>query len=132
MKFYPIRVEVLLEPVGYPTVEVVCNNQVKTMRLFREPSWTSFEFEQTAGPLQLTVEHRDRDPKDGVTAVEVKAVKINGIESPKILYQGLYYPTGMPVRRTTYIDFNGVWVLDFSAPVYTWLHQTLSLGWIYD
>ena len=132
MKSYPVKVEILLEPIGYPTVEVVCNNQVKTMRLFREPSWTSFEFEQTPGPLQLTVEHRGRHPNDGVTAVEVKNVKINGIESPKIMYQGLYYPTGMPARKTTYIDFNGVWVLDFSVPVYTWLHNTMGLGWIYE
>jgi len=132
MKSYHCKVEVLLEPIGYPTVEVICNNQVKTMRLFRESSWVNFEFEQIAGPLQLTVEHRDRAPSDGVTAVEIKSVKINGIESPRILYQGLYHPIGMPARRTTYIDFNGVWVLDFAVPVYTWIHKTQGLGWIYD
>lgn len=132
MKSYPIRVAVLLEPIGTPMVEVVCNNEVKTMRLFSTPSWVEFAFEHLPGPIQLTVEHRDRDPSDGATAVVVKSVKINDIESHKIVYQGIYHPIGMPSRRTNYVDFNGVWVLDFDAPVYVWLHKVLGLGWIYD
>lgn len=132
MNSYPVRVDVLLKPVGTPMVEVSCGGESKILRLFSTETWTSFKFDQTAGPLQLSVEHRERAFDDGVTAVEIKSVKINDIESPKILYQGLYYPIGMPARRTTYIDFNGVWVLDFSVPVYTWLHNTLGLGWIYD
>jgi hypothetical protein len=132
MKLYPIRVAVLLEPVGTPMVEVVCNTEVKTMRLFSTPTWVEFAFEQLSGPIQLTVEHRDRNPSDGVTAVVVNSVKINDIESDKIVYHGIYYPTGMPSRRTNYVDFNGIWVLDFDAPVYTWLHKVLGLGWIYE
>ena len=31
-----------------------------------------------------------------------------------------------------YVDWNGIWVLDFTVPVYTWLHKVLGLGWIYD
>jgi hypothetical protein len=132
MKSYPIRVAVLLEPVGTPMVEIVCNHEVKIMRLFGTPTWVEFSFKQLSGPIQLTVEHRDRDPSDGVTAVVVKSVKINDIESDKIACHGIYYPTGMPARRTSYVDFNGVWILDFNVPVYTWLHEVLGLGWIYD
>jgi len=132
MKSYPVRVEVLLEPVGYPTVEVVCNNQVKTMRLFREPSWVSFEFEQIAGPAQITVEMFDKQADDHTTAVIVKTIKLNDIEHMQNTYQGMYYPHGMEPRRDTYLAWNGVWTLDFTVPVYTWMHQTQSLGWIYD
>lgn len=131
MKQYTTRLAVLLEPVGTPDVVVTCNNQQKEL-MVTEPTWVDFDFTQVQGPSQLTVEHRNRKDSDGVTAVIVKSVKINDIESPKIVYQGMYYPTGKESRRTDYIDWNGVWVLDFTVPVYTWLHQTLGLGWIYD
>lgn len=131
MKQFNVRVEVFLEPVGTPDVVVTCNGRI-TELIVTEPVCVIFEFTNTQGPEQLTVTHRNRADTDGVTAVIVKSVKVNGIESPKIEYQGMYYPIGREARRTTYVDWNGVWVLDFTVPVYTWLHQILGLGWIYD
>lgn len=131
MKQYTTRVEVLLEPVGTPDVVVTCNSRTKEL-IVTEPTWVDFTFNNTTGPEQLTVTHRNRKNSDGITAVMVKSIKFNDIESPKIVYQGIYYPVGKESRRTDYIDFNGVWVLDFTVPIYTWLHEVLGLGWIYN
>jgi hypothetical protein len=131
MKRFDVRVEVLLEPVGTPDVVVTCNG-CTTELIVTESTWVNFTFTNTAGVEQLTVTHRNRKDNDGVTAVIIKSVKFNDIESPKIVYQGIYYPAGKESRCTEYIDFNGVWVLDFTLPIYTWLHQTLGLGWIYN
>ena len=31
-----------------------------------------------------------------------------------------------------YLGWPGTWTLDFTSPVFTWIHQIQSLGWIYD
>lgn len=132
MKSYPVRVAVLLEPVGRPQAKIICNDQVKTLHALIQPSWFNFEFEQMGGPARLSVELFDKHPHDPTTAVIIKQVKLNDVEHLQNTYQGMYYPTNMEPRRDTYIAWNGIWVLDFTVPVYTWMHKTQGLGWIYD
>jgi len=132
MKKYNVTVEVLLEPVATPMVRVSCGGQQKIMRLSSTASWTKFKFTQIAGPAQLTVEMTDKLPSDSQTAVIVKQIRLNGIEHLQNTYQGMYYPHGMESRRDTYIAWNGVWILNFTVPTYTWMHKTQGLGWIYD
>jgi len=132
MKPYKVQVEVLLEPVESPLVKVTCGTEIKMMRLSNGPSWTIFEFSQVAGPSQLIVELFDKHPNDPTTAVIVKTVRLNGIEHIQNTYQGMYYPNDMEPKRDNYLAWNGGWVLDFTVPVYTWMHKTQGLGWIYD
>lgn len=132
MKYYPVRVAVLLEPVGTPMVKVVCNGDTKTMRLFNRDSWVNFEFQAPQGPTNISVELFDKKPDDSTTAVIIKSLRLNDIDHIQNTYQGMYYPYGMEPRRDTYIAWNGVWVLDFTVPTYTWMHKTQGLGWIYD
>lgn len=132
MKTYKVRVEVTLEPVETPMVKVSCGGEHHTMKLSDGISITKFEFEQLAGPAQLTVELLDKHSNDPTTAVIVKSVKLNDIEHLQNTYQGMYYPHDMEPRRDTYLAWNGIWILDFTAPTYTWMHKTQGLGWIYD
>lgn len=132
MKQFNTRVEVLLEPVGEPFVKVSCGNETKIMRLANSASWVKFNFNQEKGNSQLLVEMFDKQPNDPTTAVIVKQVKLNDIEHIQNTYQGMYYPHNKEAVKDTYIAWNGVWVLDFTVPVYTWMHQTQGLGWIYD
>lgn len=132
MKSYPVRVAVELEPVGTPMVKVVCQDQHKVLRPFTQTSWVVFEFFQETGPARLSVELYDKHPHDPTTAVIIKQIKLNDIEHLQNIYQGMYYPHNMDPKRDTYIAWNGVWILDFTVPVYTWMHQTQGLGWIYD
>lgn len=122
----------LLEPVETPMVTVSCGSETKTMRLFNGATWVKFEFAQQSGPVQLRVEMTDKHPNDPTTAVIVKQVKLNNIEHIQNTYQGMYYPINKEPIRDTYIAWNGSWVLDFTVPVYTWMHKTQGLGWIYE
>lgn len=132
MKSYPVRVAVLLEPVGSPMVKVVCNNQNKILRLSNQASWINFDFEQEVGPARLSVELFDKHSTDPTTAVIIKQIKLNDIEHIQNTYQGIYYPHDMDSKRDTYLAWNGIWILDFTVPVYSWMHKTQGLGWIYD
>lgn len=131
MKTYNVRIDILLEPVGTPDITVTCNGQTYDCVLLN-PTWFNFNYNGHAGTERLTVEHKNRKPSDGVTAVIVKNVKFNDIDHASHVYQGLYYPNNMDQRQTNYIDWNGIWVLDYTVPVYTWMHNTQGLGWIYD
>jgi len=131
MKAYSTRIGLLLKPIGTPDVVVICNNQ-RTEIILSQPTWINFDYMGVFGEGQLTVEHRNRQSFDGVTAVVVDSIKMNNIESPKIVLQGIYYPNDRESRRTNYIDWNGIWILNYTLPIYTWIHQVEGLGWIYD
>jgi hypothetical protein len=132
MKKHEVRISVLLEPIGSPMIRVSCGGNTKTMRSFNSQSWIDFKFEQEDGPARLSVELFDKLPHDSTTAVIVKQIKLNDIEHLQNTYQGMYYPHNMESKRDTYLAWNGVWTLDFTVPVYTWMHKTQGLGWIYD
>ena len=131
MKLYNVRIKVLLEQVGFPDVVVYCNGETKEL-ILTEPTWVQFNFQSEAKSCQLIVEHRNRKLNDGITAIIVNSVVMNDITSDKITYEGIYTPNQMLPRQTTYVDHNGKWVLDFTVPVYTWLHKIQGMGWIYD
>lgn len=81
-------------------------------------------------------------------AVVIKSIDFFGITDPRFIWNGQYRPVypaqwaqeqhqkGIPLSTVlkphTYLGWNGTWKLDFSVPVFTWIHQTQSLGWIYD
>lgn len=131
MKTFSVRLSILLEPVGSPDVVITCGGQKTEIILTTHRSFY-YEYTKQEGPDTLTIEHRNRHPHDGVTAVIVKTISMNGITHMQNTYQGMYYPYEGEPRRTNYIDFNGIWVLNFTVPVYTWMHKTQNLGWIYD
>ena len=129
---FRVCIEVLLEPVKTPQVTVTCGNETKNLKLSNGPLWVKFEFNQEKGPARLIVELLDKQPNDPDTAVIVKKIKLNDIEHIQNTYQGMYYPNNKDPSRDTYIAWNGIWALEFSVPVYTWMHQAQGLGWIYD
>ena len=78
-------------------------------------------------------------------AVIVSSVAFFGITDPRFVWAGVYTPhypepwfseQNPPPPRTmtqqTYLGWNGQWRLDFSVPVFTWIHRTLNLGWLYN
>lgn len=73
-------------------------------------------------------------------AVIVKQIEFFGIVSPRFVWSGLYrpdYPSHMQnqpeiLQYHNYLGWNGIWYLDFTMPIFTWIHQVENLGWIYD
>ena len=88
---------------------------------------------------------KDNDTKGNLDkAIVVDKIDFFGIDSKRFVWQGLYepiYPQQMlqqskqlesKLRYHNYLGWNGLWYLDFSSPIFTWIHQVESLGWIYD
>lgn len=134
---YPVKMCVTLEPVGNPWVDVEVQGQWKIQKLTET---TDFEFEFNAQDLCcLKIKHFKKADNDHATAVIVKKIRFFGITDPRFVWAGSYfpeYPEHYPDKTTPllghgYLGWNGVYQLEFSVPVFTWMHQTLDLGWIY-
>jgi hypothetical protein len=136
-------IEILLEPIGVPEVEIQVGNSVVHTILSKEETFT-FNLKLAQGDLPITVSMLNKSDTDGSTAVIVKEVTLNGIQSPKITWAGVYYPkypepwasgqTDLKVSlpSVTHLGWNGTWQLLVTIPVFTWIHQTQNLGWIFE
>mgnify|MGYP003345752081 CR=1 FL=1 len=135
---YPVKVRVTLEPVGKPWVIVDVNGQGQLQQLV---TTTDFSFESRAiDQGYLKVKHIDKSDADHATAVIVQQISFFGITDPRFVWAGTYYPEypphypdkQSPLLGHGYLGWNGTYLLEFSVPVFTWIHQQLSLGWVYQ
>jgi hypothetical protein len=139
---YKTQIEVCLRPVGTPTVLVGIDKT--TRHMLEKETWFVFDFDQISGHTQLVVEMIDKMDSDPTTAVEIVEVRINGISNPKFAWAGVYRPVypepwastqtnlAQSISPATYLGWNGVWQLDLTVPAFTWIHQLLGLGWIFE
>jgi hypothetical protein len=113
---------------------------------------TTFDIDQNLDPgeYQLSVEFlnkldSDTDIVNGVDkAVIIDQIIFNNIQSPKFVWAGVYrpvYPESWAsqqqnleplLKSHNYLGWNGKWTLTFSVPIFTWIHRTENLGWIYN
>jgi hypothetical protein len=140
---YLVQMCVTLRPIGQPWVKISAAGVTETQQL---TTAKDFVFEFTASnSSSLTVEHYNKDSADSVTAVEIMNVSFFGIQDPKFAWAGTYtpiypepwtseQPASLPctISPHTYLGWNGTWRLDFSVPVFTWIHQVQNLGWLYQ
>jgi hypothetical protein len=132
-----VKMCVTLEPKGKPWIIAEANGQGQLQQLVTTTDF-SFDFRaDDSGYLKIT--HFDKTDHDHDTAVIVKEIRFFDIADPKFVWAGTYYPD-YPEHYTDknpalpgqgYLGWNGIYRLEFSVPVFTWIHQTLDLGWIY-
>jgi hypothetical protein len=134
---YPIKMRVTLEPVGEPWVSVNADDWGQIQQLTKI---TNFDLEFDAcDRCCLKIEHFKKTDNDIDTAVIVKEISFFGISDPRFIWAGVYYPDYpahypdkiSPLPGQGYLGWNGVYKLEFTVPVFTWIHQTQALGWIY-
>lgn len=114
----------------------VCETLWKTKRV-------ELEFNDTTGWIEVNFSNKPELDID--MAVVVDKVEFFDITDPKFTWAGVYTPKYPEpwysqqdvkppehIPQQTYLGWNGRWRLDFSVPVFTWMHQTLNLGWIYS
>lgn len=136
---YCVELRVTLEPVGRPWVAIDANGWGKVQQL-TETTEFDFKFYAPAGSCNLKIEHFKKGDNDPTTALIIQKISFFGIEDPRFIWSGIYrpdypehYPNKVPeISNTTYLGWNGVWSLDFSVPVFTWIHQLQNLGWMYQ
>jgi hypothetical protein len=134
---YPVKMRVTLEPVGNPWVSVDAHGCGRVQQLIET---TDFDLEfEASNCCCLKIEHFAKVDSDPITAVIIKQISFFGITDPKFIWAGTYYPDypeHYPDKNPAlpgydYLGWNGVYKLEFSVPVFTWIHQTLNMGWIY-
>lgn len=102
----------------------------------------------TAGLHALEIELLHKPDHDPDQALKIKNLVLGDVHSPRFIWQGVYTPrypepwaaqqrqNGIQLehclRNTDYLGWNGVWRLEFTIPIFTWIHQIEGLGWIYD
>lgn len=101
-----------------------------------------------AGPHYLDIELHSKPDADPVQALTILNLSLGQIHSPKFAWQAVYRPRypeswasqqqvlgvdlSSELRNTNHLGWNGIWTLEFTAPIFTWIHQVENLGWIYD
>ena len=65
------------------------------------------------------------------TAVIIKNIQVdNIILIPKFEYLAEYINDHNNNDPTSYLGFNGTWILDINQPFYHWLHKHTGQGWL--
>jgi hypothetical protein len=137
------QIEIDLAPIGSPMVIITAGAFVEYVTLSEAitKTYTSLD---PAGTLKISIELVDKSDSDPDTAVIIDAVRLNGIASPKFAWAGIYYPRypepwaseqadlAQVIPGQTHLGWNGRWQLDITVPVFTWCHQKMSLGWIFE
>lgn len=134
---FPVKLSVTLSPVGTPNVKLKVKDQITDALLLTQ---TTFDFQFDAdSPAYFQIEHYGKKDKDPITAVKIDSIAFFGISDPKFIWAGTYYPSypshyvdgASAITNTTYMGWNGIYVLEFTVPVFTWMHKLQGLGLIY-
>jgi hypothetical protein len=151
---YPVKLAVTVSPIWHvdaPEIQIGINDNLTPVKLTET---TVFEFEFLADKdSELTIEFLNKIESDTVPnlnldkAVVVETVSFFNISDPKFVWAGIYdpkYPEPWATEQKNqnivlpnelkyhnYLGWNGVWRLQFTVPVFTWIHQIQDLGWIY-
>ncbi len=149
---YQVNLSLLLKPVWFnapPTIRISLNGLTENIILDKE-TWFDYRYMSASTTNRLQIEFYGKTDADTDmvnnkdTAVIIDQIKLNGMSSPKFAWVGVYTPTyplhyinDNPTAASilspfTYMGWNGVWVLEFTVPVFTWIHKIEGLGWIYD
>jgi hypothetical protein len=76
--------------------------------------------------------------------LHIKTVKLDNIDLRNLIWHNSKFEPEYPepwaseqsnleseLTAHPYLGWNGCWSLTFGVPVFTWIHQTQNLGWIY-
>lgn len=142
---YPVKLAVTLTPVKTSRalpVSIGINKNLTEIKIV-ETTTINFEF-ATLDPCQLNIELIEKQDQE---AVIIDQISFFGITDPKFAWAGVYepqYPEPWASEQRsqgqvlepqlcphTYLGWPGKWTLTFTVPVFTWIHRTQNLGWIY-
>lgn len=147
---YTTTIDICLEPVWTsdpPAVVLQVGDKIVRTALTKISTF-SFELDQEPGQYFIKLDFNNKSNEDSLNgndkAIIIKDVIVNGIASKYFIWNGKYTPTypepwysqqiikpDPVLTNTNYLGWNGTWVLEYSVPVFTWIHHTENLGWIY-
>lgn len=102
----------------------------------------------STGTHVLDIQLLDKTNVDPIQAIKIARLSFNGIADSRFIWNGIYYPEypepwaseqyasgnilPLQLHNTDYLGWNGHWKLEFTSPVFTWIHKACALGWIYE
>lgn len=144
---YSTRFSVHLRPHGTVAPKVQCgiNDFDSDILVLKKDTEVVYDVELPIGRHRFVLNFANKTNTTPDMAVEIAAVTVEGITVDRFKWAGVYYPDypepwaseqTAPLLPTllssTYLGWNGQWELEFSVPVFRWIHTTEHLGWIYD
>ena len=149
---YPVKLDIKLKSIWHdnpPEINIGINNDIQQIILSKDQT---FHYEFAADNTStLTIELLNKTDADTIPdkgldkAVIIESISFFGISDPKFVWSGEYRPEypepwyskqatkPEPLLKShTYLSWNGKWTLTIDLPVFTWIHKTQDLGWIYD
>jgi hypothetical protein len=140
-----LQFAITLNPVGYddrwPEFYLKIDEALQDTGVLEKELTYNFDVELSDCPHSIIVGFTNKNDTDTQViddkivndkAVIVEKIVIEGYEFDNFLYQGVYYPAGRLHSNSNYLSWNGEWRLEFTTPIFTWLHKTQQLGWIYE
>ena len=139
------KIEVKIIPHGRPTITYgVDDHPVSTIELV-EPMSLQFNLDLGQGSHEVYIDFASKTNDTPDMAVEIDCVTAGGIAVDRLKWAGKYYPQYPEpwasqqtetlqdcINSATYLGWNGRWVLQFTVPIFTWIHRIENLGWIYS
>jgi len=140
-----------LEPTyhnDYPDIEIglddtiLFDDKLDRIRTFQ------IDYPMTQDEHQLWIVLKNKTNANHEQGVKIQRLSIENITANRFIWAGKYYPiypepwasqqknSGVILpefhKNIDYLGWNGRWVLNFTVPVFTWIHQVENLGWIYS
>lgn len=139
-----LQFKLTLEPVGYGTVwpefYIKIDSVLQDEGVLDDKRIYNFDVALADGVHTVNVglvNKVDADTlvKDGAIvadkAIIVHPIEIEGYKLDNFMHRAVYYPTARDKLNSNYLGWNGYWELEFTTPIFTWIHETQQLGWIY-
>jgi hypothetical protein len=140
---YNTRFTVTLAGIDSPEITYgIDNDTVNTLTVDRSLV-LQFGLDLTTGSHRFFFDFANKTNATPDRMVIVESVAVEGIATDRLKWSGVYtpnYPEPWVSTQThlaatlpgaTHLGWNGHWELTFTVPIFTWLHQTEHLGWIY-
>ena len=152
---YPIKLDIHLRSIWHdtpPEIDIGINNNTEKIILSTDQTF-HYDFVAVDSGM-LTIELLNKTNADTVLdkgldkAVVIEYVSFFGIIDPRFVWEGIYKPQypepwateqknqgiilASQITGQTHLSWNGKWSLNFTVPVFTWIHRVQNLGWIYN
>lgn len=116
---------------GAPRVGVFVNDFCLLNSWLNEPITISYSA-HILDPIVIKITMNNKEyNQDKETAVIIQSIQVDNIELiPKFDYLAEYINDHNNTNPTSYLGFNGTWILDINRPFYQWLHEKTGQGWL--
>lgn len=126
-----LQLHIELEPVGSPGVKTDINGFINDYPRLSDNINLYYHID-LLDLFSINIElYNKAYTTEYETAVIIRRLSVDNIELiPKYDYLAEYINDHDNNNPTSYLGFNGKWILTFNRPFYHWLHEHSGQGWL--